>query len=190
MKKLFLLSSLIVFGFMLVQPVSAEPTDKQIKMAKTDAAKRAKELTKDGWKIGSSMPMEVALQQHYLKLEAYGGEYREINAMMENKESIDVGTSEARNAAARYFTQDAKSFIEGKAASMIDIKNNEGVKNFNAYFEQQMITEMNGTLVQSFILFRPNQTNNTKKDVMIFYVYKCDTQQFEGKYDEGIKDLK
>lgn len=119
-----------------------------------------------------------------MKLEAYGGTYMEYAAQASNR-TISAATTQARNLAAQYFAQDAKSAIQGKLQSLTDVSEDDTNK-FNAIFSQMVVSEIEGVLKPSFILKRVFPENSEKTEVLIYYI--CDPQSLKSCNEKSVQE--
>ena len=170
-KSTVILAALMAISTVFTAQVQAEPSAKDIKKVQKVAKARAKELTKQGWVLQGSTPLETKLEKHLIKLTDFGGTATEFVATSEGNMDIDMGVTEATSNAAQYYAQNAGSMVKGRIVSQKDKISDEQSKNFVAAFEQLVVKEIKGEFNRSFVLVK--ETKNGKKkayDVQVFYL--------------------
>lgn len=154
MKKtiLILLSLILAFGV-----VDAE--NKQLQKAREKAHKeKMKQYKKDKWTIfGSTKTLELALLEHYDKLNTAGDNANEILGVASRFKSKNVGHQMAINNACNTYAQAAGGNIRGRIVSDM---NGDGVDaegefdHFYAAYERLVEKEIRGELKESFSVIR------------------------------------
>ena len=171
MKKILLFAmSLIVAVCAVAQP---KTTDKALwKQAK----KKAKELTKEGWKIDGSKTLEAVLFNHYKKL--LDEQNQELVSNVVGQTNIKSLNQAQRwaivNAATSYATQ-AKTVIMGRVAAEVGatIADVGSPDNFYAAYENLVKAEIEGELKPSVCLYREKKDGG-QFDYKIFYIVNED----------------
>ena len=154
MKKtiLILLSLILTFGI-------ANAENKQLQKAREKAHKeKLKQYKKDKWTIfGSTKTLELALLEHYDKLNTGGDNANEILGVASRFKSKNVGHQMAINSACNTYAQAAGGNVRGRVAT--DMKgdgvdaDNEFDRFYGAY-ERLVEKEIRGELKESFSVIR------------------------------------
>lgn len=158
MKKFFM----IIMALCLMAPVamaqtSPALTSKQEKICNKNAKKRAKELSKEGYKIMGSLPLEDALYKHYAKIE--------LGAMEQpghgRSKSKNLGRQMCLNAAMAEYASKESSQLKGRTfydgqGNEIDTDNNEEFARFYAAFERLTQASIKGDLQESLTVCKQN----------------------------------
>ena len=139
------------------------------------AKKKAKELTREGWKLDGSKTLDVCLYDHYKKLQ--DSDNQELISNVVGKTNIKTLNQAQRwaivNAATRYATE-ARMTVVGKVTSEIGA-GLEGVgspEDFYAAYESRVATELQGQLKPSISLYR---TKDGRLEYKIFYLVNEDS---------------
>ena len=125
MKKLLI----IFLSLCLAVPTVNAQNKTLLKAQKKEYQKKLKEFKKENWKIyGTSRTFEVALLQHYDKLNNLGDKGYEIVGVATKFKSKNVGYQMATNNACMTYAQRAGSSLKGRVVSDIngDGSNPEG----------------------------------------------------------------
>ena len=154
MKKtiLILLSLILAFGV-----VDAE--NKQLQKAREKAYKeKMKQYKKDKWTLfGSSKTLELALLEHYDKLNTGGDNTNEILGIASRFKSKNVGHQMAINSACNTYAQSAGGNVRGRIASDMagdGVDADAEFDNFYAAYERSVEKEIKGELKESFSVIR------------------------------------
>jgi hypothetical protein len=171
MKKLLVLAMglIIAFSGAIAQPGNSD------KVLWKQAKKKAKELTREGWKLDGSKTLDVCLYDHYKKLQ--DSDNQELISNVVGKTNIKTLNQAQRwaivNAATRYATE-ARMTVVGKVTSEIGA-GLEGVgspEDFYAAYESRVATELQGQLKPSISLYR---TKDGRLEYKIFYLVNEDS---------------
>lgn len=172
MKKLLVLAMglIIACGACFAQP---KTTDKALwKQAK----KKAKELTKEGWKTSGVKPLEVYFYDFYKKLEDSNN--KEVPASVEGQTNIKT-TNQAEkwamwNRSTSYATQ-AKSMIVGRITGETSGGTTEegSLDNFYAAYEAAVAKEMEGEFKTPSIVLYKEKKDGTL-DYRMYYILNED----------------
>jgi hypothetical protein len=171
MKKLLMLAMglIIAFSGAIAQPGNSD------KVLWKQAKKKAKELTREGWKLDGSKTLDVCLYDHYKKLQ--DSDNQELISNVVGKTNIKTLNQAQRwaivNAATRYATE-ARMTVVGKVTSEIGA-GLEGVgspEDFYAAYESRVATELQGQLKPSISLYR---TKDGRLEYKIFYLVNEDS---------------
>ena len=139
------------------------------------AQKKAKELTKEHWKVDGSKSLEVVLFDHYKKMldennqELIGQVIGETNTKTRQR-----GQSYATTNACNLYAKQARQMVVGKVvsdmgANDIDIDSPES---FYEAYESRVAKELAGELKVSFRLYRDKK--NGYLDYQIFFIVNED----------------
>lgn len=154
MKKLVL----IIMAMALVMPASVSAQNKtKEKALKKEYRDKMKEYKREGWKIfGTSRSLDVALLNHYEKLNAKGDECKEIVGTAKFK-SKNVGNQMALNNACNEYARMAGSHVKGRVVGDMA---SDGVDpeaefdKFYAAYEAQVEKEIKGEMIKSYSVIR------------------------------------
>ncbi len=135
------------------------------------AQKKAKELSKEGWKIDGSKTLEAAIYDHYKKLldennqELIGQVVGETNTKTRQR-----GQSWATTNAANLYAKQARQMVAGRVLSEMggNNPNIESPENFYEGYESKVAKEIVGELKKSFSVFREKKDGYI--DYQIFFV--------------------
>lgn len=136
------------------------------------AQKKAKELTKQGWKVDGSKTLDVMLFDHYEKLQDQNNQ--ELIANVVGQTNIRTLNQAQRwaivNAATSYATQ-AKMMVVGRVTSEVGgaaIQDLGSPDDFYAAYESRVATELQGELKQSISVYREKKDGGL--EYKIFYL--------------------
>lgn len=160
---------IIAFSGAIAQPSNSD------KALWKQAKKKAKELTKEGWKLDGSKTLDVCLYDHYKKLQDSDNQELISNVVgMTNIKTLNQAQRWAIvNATTRYATE-ARMTVVGKVTSEIGA-GLEGVgspEDFYAAYESRVATELQGQLKPSISLYR---TKGGRLEYKIFYLVNEDS---------------
>lgn len=154
MKKtiLILLSLILAFGI-------SDAENKQLQKAREKAHKeKMKQYKKDKWAIcGSTKTLELALLEHYDKLNTGGNNASEILGLASRFKSKNVGHQMAINSASITYAQAAGGSVRGRIASDMAGDGVDADKEFDHFFaayERLVEKEIKGELTESFSVIR------------------------------------
>ncbi len=172
MKKLYtILLAAIVVIMALPSCSSLSPMDKaRQNMANT----KLKELKKEGWKIEGSKTLEVALLDHYQKLEDDDA----VEVIGEAiTSSLNLGSRKALQSAQGKYAESASSYLKGSIENELSSEIKDGdakeMERFYASYQSQVAKEITGQIKESFTIFRnigKNQKGNDKYEVKVFCI--------------------
>lgn len=160
---------IIAFSGAIAQPGNSD------KVLWKQAKKKAKELTKEGWKLDGSKALDVCLYDHYKKLQDLDNQ--ELISNVVGKTNVKTLNQAQRwaivNAATRYATE-ARMTVVGKVTSEIGAGLEEvgSLDDFYAAYESRVSTELQGQLKPSISLYR---TKNGRPEYKIFYLVNEDS---------------
>ena len=171
MKKLLMLAMglIIAFSGAIAQPGNSD------KVLWKQAKKKAKELTKEGWKLDGSKSLDVCLYDHYKKLQDLDNQ--ELISNVVGKTNIKTLNQAQRwaivNATTRYATE-ARMTVVGKVTSEIGagLEDVGSPEDFYAAYESRVATELQGQLKPSISLYR---TKGGRLEYKIFYLVNEDS---------------
>lgn len=167
MKKLLMVAMTLIVacGAILAQP---KTTDKALWK---QAQKKAKELTKEGWKIDGSKTLDAVLFDHYKKLQDANNQ--ELIANVVGQTNVKTLNAAQRwaivNAATAYATQ-ARMMVVGRVTSEVGgaLEDVGSPDDFYAACESRVAKELQGELKQSVSIYR--EKKDGKLDYKIFYL--------------------
>lgn len=164
MKKLVML---ILAAVLMVPAVQAE--NKQLEKAQKNEYKtKMKEYKKGKWELfGSSRTLEVALLQHYDKLNNLGDDGNEVVGIASRFKSKNVGHQQAINNACLTYAQQAGSHLKGRVVSDMAANGDDTSSEFDhfyAAYERLVEKEIKGGLQESFSIIRCLNPKAKEKD--------------------------
>ena len=132
-------------------------TAKQEKMCNNNAKKRAKQFTKEGYKIMGSQLLETALYKHYAKTELGAIEQQGSG----HSKSKNLGRQMCLNSAMAEYASKESSMMKGRTVydskgNEINTDDKEEFANFYAAFERLTQASIKGDLQESFTLCKEN----------------------------------
>ena len=156
---------------MLPAAVNANAQSKAMNKAlKKEYKTKMKEFNKEGWKLfGSARSLDVALLQHYDKLNAEGS--FEVVGVASRFKSKNVGHQTAINNASNTYARQAGSHVKGRIVS--DMAGNADdtsteFDHFYAAYETLVEKEIKGELKESFSVIR--DLGNGEYEMQAFFV--------------------
>ena len=158
MKKLvpFLLMAAMLFSCPML---SAQSKAMEKARAKEYKAKM-KEYKKEGWTLfGSSRSLDMALLNHYEKLNQGGDNVREVVGIATRFKSKNVGHQMAVNSACLTYSQQAGSYVKGRVVSDMagdGIDAEKEFEHFYAAYERLVEKEIKGEMRESYSVIRDN----------------------------------
>lgn len=154
MKKFFV----ILMAALFVMPISVDAQSKQLEKARKKEFKtKMKELSKEDWKIfASARSLDVALLEHYEKLNTMGDNAYALVGIASKSASKNLAKQRALNNACAEYAQHAKSYIQGRVTTEMagDISATNEMDNFYAAYERLISSEIKGELRESFSIIR------------------------------------
>ena len=154
MKKtiLILLSIILAFG-------AVEAENKQLQKAREKAHKeKMKQYKKDKWTLfGSTKTLELALLEHYDKLNTAGDNANEVLGVASRFKSKNVGHQMAINNACITYAQAAGGNVRGRVVSEMSgdgVEAEQEMDKFYAAYERLVEKEIKGELKESFSVIR------------------------------------
>ena len=170
MKKIFLVLMVFVFT---CSTVSFAQNDILNKALKKEYKTKIKELNKGGWEIfGSSRSMEVALLNHYDKLNKGDGSIYEIVGIASAFKSKNIGRQMAINNACTIYASQAGSTVKGRVVSDMgaDVDNlTVEFDHFYAAYERAVEKEIRGEMKESFSIIRQNKDGSYEMQSYFLY---------------------
>lgn len=148
----------IIMALCLIAPVAmADLTPKQEKAALKTAKARAKEYSKEGFKVMGSQPLQDLLYKHYLKIE--DGGYEQIG--LGHAKSQNNGRQMCITSAMSEYASKAGSQIKGRSVTdsygnEVDTENDAEFARFYAAYERLTQKEIKGELEESFTICKQN----------------------------------
>ncbi len=167
---MFLLMTLFVFVFALSLDAQSDLLSKALKK---EYKTKMKELKKGKWEIfGSSRSLEVALLNHYEKLNKGGENVSEIVGIASAFKSKNIGRQIAANNACTIYASQAGSLIKGRVVSDMGADaDNLTVEfdHFYAAYERAIEKEIKGEIKESFSIIRNN--NDGSFEMQSFFLF-------------------
>ncbi|MBR1548187.1 MAG: hypothetical protein IJ637_05620 [Prevotella sp.] len=156
MKKILML---LLSLCLLVPTVDAQ--NKALEKAqKKEYQKKLKEFKKEKWKVfGTARSFEVALLQHYDKLNSLGDNGQEIVGVATKFKSKNIGHQMAINNASMTYAQQSGSQLKGRVVSDMNGNGTDAEGEFEklyAAYERLVEKEIKGELKESFSVIRDN----------------------------------
>ena len=173
MKKLiFLLTLALTFP-----TVAFSQNDLLNKALQKEYKTKMKEFKKGGWEIfGSSRSLEVALLNHYDKLNKGGDNVYEIVGIASAFKSKNIGRQMAMNNACVIYSSQAGSQVKGRVVSDMgaDAENlTVEFDHFYAAYERAVEKEIRGEIKESFSIIRQNKDGSY--EMQSFFLFDEDS---------------
>ena len=173
MKKLLLL--VVSLAFVLTQNINAQ-NELLNKALQKEYKNKMKEFKKGGWEIfGSSRSLDVALLNHYDKLNKGGDNIYEIVGIASAFKSKNIGRQIAMNNACVIYSSQAGSVIKGRVVSDMGADaDNLSVEfdHFYAAYERAVEKEIRGEIKESFSVIRTNKDGSY--EMQSFFLFNED----------------
>lgn len=154
MKKIILIILTLIFSVGINQAENKQLMKAREKEYKT----KMKQLKKDKWELfGSSRTIEVALLEHYDKLNKYGEDATEIVGVASRFRSKNIGHQQAINNACITYSQQAGSSLKGRLVSDMAADGDDSSGEFDhfyAAYERLVEKEIKGEMIESFSIIR------------------------------------
>ena len=151
MKKILMITLMLA----LLCPSTSVAQNKALNKAlQKEYKSKMKEYKKDGWKIyGSSRSLDVALLNHYDKLNNGGEDVYEIVGVASAFKSKNIGKQTAINNACNIYASQAGSHIKGRIVSDMGANADDVASEFDhfyAAYERLVEKEIRGEMTESF----------------------------------------
>lgn len=165
-----ILTALIILVSGSFETISAQ--SKQLQKAKKKQVKeQLKKYKKEGWQVdGTTKSLEVALLEHYAKLEDENN--RELLGTADGCESRNVCQNEALDNAMIKYAQEAKSHVMGRVNSEMGDVGEAELDNFYAAYERLVSSTIEGELRLSVSLYR--EKKDGKREYNSFFIVNED----------------
>ena len=172
MKKLIVF---IIAAILCIPAVNAQSNTKALNKAlKKEYKLKKKEFKKGKWELfASSRLLDVALLQHYEKLNALGDNGHEVVGVASRFKSKNVGHQQSINNACMTYAQQAGSYMKGRITT--DMAGNTDdtsaeFDHFYAAYERLVEKEIKGELIESFCIIRCVDKENGEYEMMTFFI--------------------
>lgn len=157
MKKIIML--LLALVLMVPASLDAQTRNKQLeKQLKKEYKTKMKSYKKDKWELfGSSRTLEVALLQHYDKLNTLGENGYEVVGVASRFKSKNVGHQQAINSACITYAQQAGSSLKGRVISDMSGNGDDTSAEFDHFYgayERLVEKEIKGEMIESYSIIR------------------------------------
>lgn len=143
-------------------------TKSQIKQAEKAGKTEAKRLEKEGWKNSSATPLRLAIKNHLLKTEDFGGAATSYDATAVAVKSLILGGRMARSDIRTQYADMNKSVIKARINDQSQAISIEQADNFVAAYESMVMKEFDGELQKSFSLYR--ERKDGLYDVRVYFL--------------------
>ena len=169
-------SILLLAMALVVSIVSLAQNDVLNKALQKEYKTKMKEFKKGGWEIfGSSRSLDVALLNHYDKLNKGGDDVYEIVGIASAFKSKNIGRQIAMNNACVIYSSQAGSLIKGRVVSDMGADaDNLTVEfdHFYAAYERAVEKEIRGEIKESFSVIRQNKDGSY--EMQSFFIFDED----------------
>lgn len=149
----------VLMALIMVVPVYADVQQSVnkalLKAKKKEAKAKMKEYKKGGWEIMGSRTMEVAILQHYSKMNELGDSGVEFSGISTKTNSKNLGEQMAINAATVKYAQKAGSTVKGRVVSDMQTGRVEFDK-FYAAYERLVEQNVKDVLMPSYSIVKTN----------------------------------
>ncbi len=160
MKRIF---AAIMALAILLCPTYADAASKQLEKARNKELKtKLKEYKKGKWEILGSHTLEVALAEHYDKLNSLGDDGQEYEGISTQTKSKNTGKQMAINNAVVTYAQTAGSTLKGRVVSDLSgsgVSTDAELENFYAAYERLVEKEIRNEMQPSYTIIRTNPDN-------------------------------
>jgi hypothetical protein len=176
-KSYFKIVLMAIIAAVMITGCKTTSTTEKLEKEKSGMYKsKMKEYKNDGWKLaGSSKTLEVALLEHYVKLDKAGA--RELAGEVQQCKSINVCKQVAYNNAVTYYANLAGSFVKGRIASDLNADQSDKSRldaefdKMYAAYERLVAQEIRGELTESYAIIKEGELANQYK---VFFVVSED----------------
>ena len=152
---------MLLVSFCIMLPAVNAQNKALEKAQRKEYQKKIKEFKKENWKVfGTSRTFEVALLQHYDKLNNLGDNGQEIVGVATKFKSKNIGHQMAINNACMTYAQQAGSQLKGRIVSDINGNGSDSEGEFEklyAAYERLVEKEIKGEMKESFSVIRDNK---------------------------------
>lgn len=155
MKKILVL----LMALAVILPVYSDRNKDLEKAQKKELKTKLKEYQKGKWEIMGSHTLEVALAEHYNKLNQAGMDAHEVEGISINTKSKNIGKQSAINNACITFAQEAGSTLQGRVIADMQangIDPSGEFDNFYAAYERLVEKEIKNDMDPTYTIIRSN----------------------------------
>lgn len=135
---------------------------------------KLKELKKQKWEVfGTSLPIEIALLNHYERLNSLGDDAHEVIGVASRFRSKNVGRQQAIYHACVIYANEESSNLHGevlKNVSIDDADSKSGYDNFMASYTKTVEKEIKGELKESFCIIRCLDSKKKDYEMLIYFI--------------------
>ena len=183
----------LIMALCLVLPAVNSQNSKALNKAlKKEYKVKMKEFKKGGWTLyGSSRSLDVALLNHYGKLNKEGDEAYEIVGTCSKFKSKNVGHQTSINNACNIYAQQAGRQLKGRIVSDIAGNGDDTATEFDhfyAAYESLVQKEMNGELQESFSVIRTNEDGSYEMQTFFVVNENAATRARLRAYENAAKE--
>ncbi len=189
MKKIIM----FLMALCLAMPAMNAQNSKALNKAlKKEYKTKMKEFKKGGWTLyGSSRSLDVALLNHYEKLNKEGEESYEIVGTCSMFKSKNVGHQTCINNACNIYAQQAGRELKGRIVSDIAGNGDDTSAEFDhfyAAYESCIQKELNGELQESFSVIRTNKDGSYEMQTFFVVSESAATRARIRAYENAAKE--
>lgn len=150
---------MLILAIILMVPAAVNAENKELQKAlKKEYKNKMKEYKKNKWELfGSSRTLDVALLQHYDKLNTMGEDAREVVGISSRFKSKNIGHQAAENNACATYAKQAGSHVKGRMVSDITSNGSDTSAEFDhfyAAYERLVEKEIKGEMTESYSIIR------------------------------------
>jgi len=183
----------LVMALCLALPAVNSQNNKALNKAlKKEYKVKMKEFKKGGWTLyGSSRSLDVALLNHYGKLNKEGDEAYEIVGSCSKFQSKNVGHQTCINNACNIYAQQAGKQLKGRIVSDISANGDDTAAEFDhfyAAYESLVQKEINGELQESFSVIRTNKDGSYEMQTFFVVSENAATRARIRAYENAAKE--
>ena len=183
----------LIMALCLVLPAVNSQNSKALNKAlKKEYKVKMKEFKKGGWTLyGSSRSLDVALLNHYGKLNKEGDEAYEIVGTCSKFKSKNVGHQTCINNACNIYAQQAGRQLKGRIVSDLAGNGDDTAAEFDhfyAAYESLVQKEMNGELQESFSVIRTNEDGSFEMQTFFVVNENAATRARLRAYENAAKE--
>lgn len=184
---------IFLMALCLIAPAAVAQNSKALQKAqKKEYQTKMKEFNKNGWKLyGSTRSLEVALLQHYEKLNKEGEEAYEIMGNCSRFKSKNVGHQTCLNNAANIYASQAGRKLKGRIVSDLAGNADEPESEFDhfyAAYESLVQKEINGELQESLSVIKDNGDGTFEMQSFFIVSESAATRARIRAYENALKE--
>ena len=166
MKKIIILLLAMLTTSVSIQ--AGDPAEKQIKKA---VKAKMKDFKKQKWELyGTAQTLEMVLYNYYKDLYAPGNYIKEVTGLGAESENKTILHQKAIMDAARTYSQNACSQVEGQAQNELKSISKQEIDDFRQLFTSNVSKQIGGQLKECFSVIRASKTSPGYFEMQTFFL--------------------